>query len=68
LILLFIFIIHTLSARSISESFSLTSRKVFNLVIAEYGDFLILMRVVSHQSFMGVAIMGAQSKRGALSA
>jgi hypothetical protein len=46
----------------------LTSRKVLNLVIAEYGDFLILMRVIYHQSFMGVAIMGAQSKRGALSA
>jgi hypothetical protein len=29
---------------------------------------LILMRVIYHQSFMGVAIMGAQSKRGALSA
>ncbi len=48
--------------------FSLTSRKVFNFVMAEYGDFLILMRVIYHQSFMGVAIMGAQSKRGALSA
>jgi hypothetical protein len=42
--------------------------KVFNLVMAEYGDFLILMRVIYYQSFMGVAIMGAQSKRGALSA
>jgi hypothetical protein len=29
---------------------------------------LILMRVIYYQSFMGVAIMGAQSKRSALSA
>jgi hypothetical protein len=36
--------------------------------MAEYGDFLILMRVIYYQSFMGVAIMGAQSKRSALSA
>jgi hypothetical protein len=41
---------------------------LFNLVMAEYGDFLILMRVIYYQIFMGVAIGGAQSKRGALSA